>query len=338
MTPDRPGPSPCAYASWVLAGLSLVLVLVLHLLPAMLAGMLVYELVHLLAPAVSTRFSHQRARLVAVLVLSSVIVAAITLAVAGAIVFFRSDAGSLSALLTKMAEIVASSQRLLPQWLIEQFPQDPDDIRQSLAEWFRVHAAEMQLVGKEAGRAVAYVLIGMIIGALVALHETLDEEPHGPLAIELAERIRSLGSAFRRVVFAQVRISLINTTFTAVYLAVVLPAFGVHLPFTKTMIGVTFVAGLLPVVGNLISNTVIVIVSLSSSAGVALSSLAFLVVIHKLEYFLNARIVGTRIGAHTWELLLAMLVMEAAFGIGGVVAAPIYYAFVKSELKSRDLV
>jgi predicted PurR-regulated permease PerM len=338
MTLDRPAASVCTYASWILAGLALVLVLVLHLLPAMLAGMLVYELVHLLAPTVSTRFSHQRARLMAVLVLASVVVVAITFAVAGGIVFFKSDAGSISALLTKMAEIVASSQRLLPEWLVEQFPQDPDDIRESLAEWFRIHAAEMQVVGKEAGRALAYVLIGMIIGALVALHEALDDQPHGPLAVELAERIRSLGSAFRRVVFAQVQISLINTTFTAVYLAVVLPAFGVHLPFTKTMIGVTFVAGLLPVVGNLVSNTVVVIVSLSSSIGVALSSLTFLVVVHKLEYFLNARIVGTRIGSHTWELLLAMLVMEAAFGIGGVVAAPIYYAFVKTELKNRGLV
>jgi len=338
MTLDRPAPSACTYASWILAGVGLVLVLVLHLLPAMLAGMLVYELVHLLAPIVSTRFSDQRARLLAVLVLSGLVVSAITFAVAGGIVFFRSDAGSLSALLAKMAEIVASSQRLLPPWLIEQLPQDPDDIRDSLADWFRIHAAEMQLMGKEAGRAVAYVLIGMIIGALVALHETLQDQPHGPLAAELTERIKSLGSAFRRVVFAQVRISLINTTFTAVYLALVLPAFGVHLPFTKTMIGVTFAAGLLPVVGNLVSNTVVVIVSLSSSASVALASLAFLIVVHKLEYFLNARIVGTRIGAHTWELLLAMLVMEAAFGLGGVVAAPIYYAFVKSELKSRGLV
>jgi len=40
----------------------------------------------------------------------------------------------------------------------------------------------------------------------------------------------------------------------------------------------------------------------------------------------------------TWELLSAMLVMEAAFGIGGVVAAPIYYAFVKDELKRQGLV
>jgi len=103
------------------------------------------------------------------------------------------------------------------------------------------------------------------------------------------------------------------------------------------MIVVTFVVGLLPVLGNLISNCVVVIVGLSHSFDVALASLAFLVVIHKLEYFLNARIVGSRIGSRAWELLVAMLVMEAAFGISGVVAAPIYYAFLKDELVSRGL-
>ena len=80
------------------------------------------------------------------------------------------------------------------------------------------------------------------------------------------------------------------------------------------------------------------IVGSSYSYGVALASLAFLIVIHKLEYFLNARIVGTQIQSRTWELLSAMLVMEAAFGVGGVVAAPIYYAFVKEELKRQGLV
>jgi predicted PurR-regulated permease PerM len=61
-------------------------------------------------------------------------------------------------------------------------------------------------------------------------------------------------------------------------------------------------------------------------------------VIHKLEYFLNAQIIGKRIGSHTWELLVAMLVMEAAFGIGGVIAAPIYYAFIKDELVRGGLI
>ena len=69
-----------------------------------------------------------------------------------------------------------------------------------------------------------------------------------------------------------------------------------------------------------------------------LAALAFLLVIHKLEYFLNAKIVGGRIGAAAWETLLAILVMEAAFGIPGVVLAPVVYAWAKSELVARGLV
>ena len=70
----------------------------------------------------------------------------------------------------------------------------------------------------------------------------------------------------------------------------------------------------------------------------AIAALIFLVVIHQLEYFLNARIVGTRIRSHAWELLIAMLVMEVAFGIAGLIAAPIYYAYVKQELSDAGLV
>jgi predicted PurR-regulated permease PerM len=151
-------------------------------------------------------------------------------------------------------------------------------------------------------------------------------------------RAQRLGLAFRRVVFAQVWISAINTTLTAIYLAFVLPMFGIHLPFTKTLIVATFVLGLLPILGNLISNTVIFVVSLSHSLLVALAALSYLIVIHKLEYFLNARIIGGQIRAKAWEMLLAMLVMEAAFGIAGLIAAPIYYAYLKDELREKRLI
>jgi predicted PurR-regulated permease PerM len=213
-----------------------------------------------------------------------------------------------------------------------------DDVKEAIVLWLRNHAGEVQLVGKQAGRALAHVLVGMVIGAIVSLHEAQPIRLARPMAQALTERARRLGDAFGRIVFAQVRISAINTAFTTVYLALLLPLFGVDLPLTKALIVITFVAGLLPVLGNLISNTVIVIVSLSQSIEVAAGSLFFLVAIHKLEYFLNARIVGSRIHAHAWELLLAMLVMEAAFGLPGVMAAPIYYAYLKNELENRGLV
>jgi predicted PurR-regulated permease PerM len=83
---------------------------------------------------------------------------------------------------------------------------------------------------------------------------------------------------------------------------------------------------------------VIVVVSMSYSIGVAAVSLLFLITIHKLEYFLNAKIIGVQINARPWELLAAMLVMEALFGISGVIAAPVFYAYIKHELQAAQLV
>jgi predicted PurR-regulated permease PerM len=45
-----------------------------------------------------------------------------------------------------------------------------------------------------------------------------------------------------------------------------------------------------------------------------------------------------QINARAWELLIAMLLMEAAFGLPGMVAAPIYYAYLKSELEFAKLI
>jgi predicted PurR-regulated permease PerM len=199
----------------------------------------------------------------------------------------------------------------------------------------RNHSKDIQILGKEAGRHIAHMLIAMVIGGMLALREATQRERFQPFARSLVDRATLFADAFRNIVFAQVRISAINATFTGIYLAVILPMFGVDLPFTKTLILITFIVGLLPVVGNLISNTVIVVVSMSHSLGIALGSLLFLVVIHKLEYFLNARIVGGQIRAQAWELLVAMLTMEAAFGIPGIVAAPIYYAYIKSECRNN---
>jgi predicted PurR-regulated permease PerM len=258
--------------------------------------------------------------------------------VMGLAAFFGSETGSLTILLAKMAEIIEDSRKILPAWIDERLPDDAVALQQAVTEWLREHADDLQFVGKEVGRYLAQILIAMIIGGMIALHEVVKVEHFKPFARALVARASLFGLAFRNIVFAQVRISAVNATLTGIYLAVVLPLMGVQLPLTKTMIAITFIVGLLPVIGNLISNTVIVVVSMSQSLPVALSSLAFLVIIHKLEYFLNARIVGGQIRAKAWELLIAMLTMEAVFGIAGVVAAPIYYAYVKSELKARELI
>jgi predicted PurR-regulated permease PerM len=329
----------CQIASWILAGATLVIVLQIHVLPALLGGLLVYQLVHVLAPRLKAgTFTDTTGRTIAVAVVGGIVVLALSLAIIGLVGFFRSEAGSLPALVERMASILESARDSLPAWVAAKIPVNTEELQIEIVQWLRDHAVELRFAGSQIGRGLVQVLIGMIIGALIALDAARPDGKGRPLAIALTGRVSRLAEAFRRIVFAQIRISALNTTLTTIYLTVVLPSFGVHLPFTKTMIAITFIVGLMPVIGNLVSNTVIVIVSLSASLFIAIASLVFLVIIHKLEYFINARIVGSSIHAHAWELLIAMLVMEAAFGIGGLVAAPVYYAYLKLELGDRELV
>lgn len=335
---DVPPASRATIAAWVLTGLALLFVLATHLVPALLAALLVYELVHLLAPVAKSHVDTQRTKVVAVAMITIVIVGLVAGVVTGVVLFLDGHGGNLPALLAKMAELLENARNSLPPWLAVQVPDGPDGVKDSVVEALRGHTQGLRAMGADVGRTLAHIVVGLVIGALVALHQALPAHAHPAFAAALIERASRLAAAFRKVVFAQVRIAAINATFTAIYLFAVLPLFGVDLPFRKTMIALTLIAGLVPVVGNLVSNTIVVVVSLAHSPGAALASLGFLVLVHKFEYFLNAKIVGTRIHARPWEILIAMLALEAAFGIPGVVAAPIYYAYLKGELVDRGLV
>ena len=325
-------------ASYIIIAGGLLLVFPLRLLPSLLAGLLVFELVNMLTPQLQRLISGRRARWLAVALLGTVIVSVLALIFAGAISFLLHEAENPGASLNKFMVVVDRARGQLPPFLDSYLPASAAEFRVAIGEWMNKHLSDLQLVGKDAAHMFVTLLIGMVLGAIMALQSIPDISRRKPLSAALFERLHLLVQAFRNIVFAQIKIALLNTAFTGIFLAVILPLLGVHLPLTKTLIVLTFLLGLLPVIGNLISNTLITIVGLSLSIWVAVGALGYLIVIHKLEYFLNARIVGGQISAKSWELLLAMLVFEAAFGLPGVVAGPIYYAYLKSELKQVGLV
>ncbi|HET6432011.1 AI-2E family transporter [Dyella sp.] len=332
-------PGAVVYASYVLTALALLLVLQLHLLPALLAGLLVYELVQGISPLLGRRIPGDRARMLVVALIGVVVVGLILLLILGVLSLLRSEIGNPQVLWREqLMPLVEKARQQLPPALTTWMPDSVDELRVMAMELTRKHAGSLQLVGKETARVILHIIIGMVLGAIVALSRTRPAHLSAPLSAALSARCLKLADAFHNIVFAQIKISLINTAFTAIFLLGALPLFGIHLPFAKTLVVITFVVGLLPVIGNLLSNTAVTVVGLSVSLGVGVAALAFLVLIHKLEYFLNARIVGTQIRARAWELLIAMLVMEAAFGLPGLVAAPIYYAYLKRELEARDLI
>ncbi len=339
-------------ASYVLAGASLLFLLHFHLVPALFAGLLVHVL--LTRPARwlhGARFSHHVAKWLAAGILALLAGAAVTGGVLLLHAFWRGHVGNLPDIYQKMADALETTRAaLVKQNLGSLLPgmDDASPLSEHMTRWLREHQAALKHAGAEGGRLLLHLLLGVVIGLLVFFEPAAPEGSTSakllakpldrPLARALAARVDRFAEAFQSILFAQVEISAINTVLTILFLFAVQPLFGVHLPFRGTLVAVTFVAGLIPIAGNLVSNSIIVIVSLGVSPWAAAGALAFLVAVHKAEYFLNAKIVGSRIGASAWEILLAIVAFEVAFGAVGVVLAPIIYAWVKRELVDRHLV
>lgn len=326
------------YISFGLAALTLLGTLYIGLLPALLAGLLIYQIVEFGARIlVGVGFIPSTGKLILLLGVALLFVAVFSVGLNAVVSQISDGQESFTVLMQKMSDVVMTGQNYLPLWTQQYLPANIEEWQVEAGTWLRENAREFGLFGKEVGIFIAQIIIGAIIGGMIAIKPGF-QNVNGPLGKSLSERVGFVDIAFRRIVFSQVRISALNTALTAIFLGIILPALGSPLPLTKIMIAVTFVAGLLPIIGNLISNTVIFIIALSVSPTAAVGSLIFLIGLHKLEYFVNAHIIGTQIRAKAWELLIAMLVMESIFGIAGVVAAPIYYAYLKDELTARKLI
>ena len=323
-------------SSYLLAVTAVFLGLRFHLLPAAFAGLAVYVLTLKLArhlPKNMNRFAHKVA-------LGVVVVCVITCltSASAAIWSFIGSSNGIAALLSTVVDTLGSLRRTLPASVADVLPTTIEGLRQQLVEMLGEHVQKISVVGLEGFKVFAHILLGMVVGGMAAVHHFKEHDSAPPLISALRSRLRTLATAFDKVVFAQVKISALNTALTAIYLLIALPLFGIHLPMATILVLLTFAVGMLPVVGNLVSNTVIVVISLGVSPGVGIASLLFLVLIHKAEYFMNARIVGHEVQATAWELLSAMLLLEAVFGIPGLVAAPVVYAWLKAEVKDQQMI
>jgi|GEM_PF-1167399 len=145
---------------------------------------------------------------------------------------------------------------------------------------------------------------------------------------ETNNRIRKFTYSFERIFGAQIIISSINTVLTITFLYIMaIP----HLAFLSSM---TFIIGIMPIIGNIITNTVIVFTALGISINEAAIALLFLIAIHKLEYFLNSKIMGSSINIPMWQMLLAILIGNVVMGISGIMLAPAFLHYIKSELQA----
>jgi predicted PurR-regulated permease PerM len=239
-----------------------------------------------------------------------------------------------------LPEIADKSIPSVINWAQQQGVELPFTDYESLKDAaFETVKGEVRFLGSFAKAArgalahVAFLVAGCMVAVSLFLTPRFDtaRQPAAPDSIyalccgEIKNRFATLYRSFSTVMGAQIVISAINTALTGIF------TFVVDLPYGVVVVGVTFLCGLVPVVGNLVSNTIIVGIGFTISPKMALAALVFLVAIHKLEYFLNSQIVGWRIHSPLWLTLLGLIVGERLLGVEGMVLAPVVLCYLRLE-------
>ena len=195
-------------------------------------------------------------------------------------------------------------------------------------------------VAKATTTNVVFSILGIVAAASLSFKTGLDpyrgthrvkNNLYSICCDEVARRFRDFYRSFATVMGAQITISLINTALTAIFLLVT------RIPHAPLLVAVTFLCGLIPIVGNLVSNTIIIFVALTVSLKLAISALVFLVVIHKLEYLLNSKIIGDRIRNPVWLTLIALILGERLMGIPGLILAPVVLNYLRVEMLTVEV-
>lgn len=331
-SPQQLVPEHLRLRAILIAAATLLGVLYLHLLPALFAGLAGFVLYRRVRDFTGPAHGAWHKRGLRWLIVFAAVAAMAVALLAAFELLFKS--GGLGRLMQLVADTLDQVRAMAPVWIGERLPESAEAVQSSASGWLREHAGEVQRWGSTALKILVHIILGLAIGLMAAsTRAPAPPGPRRPLILLAQGRMLQLADAFGDVFAAQLRISFINAGLTGIYLLGILPALGYKVPLAPTLVGFTFFASLVPIIGNLLSNAAITVAALTVSVWLGVASLGFLVVIHKLEYFLNARIVGGRTNVPTYAMLAAMLVLEAAFGLDGLVAAPIYAAWLTRELR-----
>ena len=253
-------------------------------------------------------------------------------------VYFTSEA--ITAIPKIIEKAIPATIDLANKYEIEIPFDDVESLRAVSVEGVKTQLGKLAKFAEVATFEFIFLIIGIIVGISLFYSTKLDlnqdsyhikNNLYTHLTNRISERFKYIFESFRTVMGAQLVISSINTFFTAIFIYII------ALPYYYIIIVVTFFCGLLPIIGNLISNTIIIGIAITESPTLAIASLVYLVVLHKLEYFLNSKIIGDRIKNPMWLTLLSLIVGERVMGIPGMILAPVILHYIKVECSQIEV-
>lgn len=216
----------------------------------------------------------------------------------------------------------------LPLDLRESLPGNPDELLKMASVTLKENAGYLKNFGGASFFVFLQLIFALILGVSAGLISA-DGPRSKPLSSAWLGSMEQYVRCFTLLMGAQVYVSIWNTFCTAMFIYGLLPFFDVVLPFRELLLMFTAMASLIPAAGNIMANTLILVLTIRYGPMVALGSVAYLFIIHKLEYFVNGYFIGRSVQASVPEMLIAIIVGETAFGLPGLITGPVTYAFLK---------
>lgn len=205
------------------------------------------------------------------------------------------------------------------------------ELRELAIETLKVNLRSVSHASGILGKGFFQVVVGIFVAIFCFMGEHVPPTQANffdAVRRELDARIEIFMIGFEKIFGAQVIISVINTCITGVFLLTI------GMPHVHFLLLSTFLLGILPIVGNVTSNTIIVGTALMVSPQLAMFTFIFLVVSHKIEYFLNSHVMGSRTNTPVWQVLIGLLVGEALMGFTGMILAPAMLHYIREEMQS----
>jgi len=190
---------------------------------------------------------------------------------------------------------------------------------EALSSVLKAHAGEAVRYATGTANLILYLIIGFVLAVIYLFERDEVDRWYGELAPgsvagTIARWFGYVGDAIAVTVRMQAVVAAVNAVVTLpVLLLLGLP----HVPLLFLLILVT---GLLPVVGNIISGTVLCYVAFTAKGGWAVGVfLAVTFVLHKVEsYWLNPRLSAEHVKLPGLVLVVSLLLFEQALGFVGL--------------------
>jgi len=188
-------PRNARFAAFVLIALAFLGLVKLGMLVPLYAGLLSYSLILALAERWTKHpCQQQRSRWLGVAAVAAFVVVALLTMATGLHLALR-DGHGVQDLMHKMGDILASARAWLPlQWQTS-LPEQQAMLQQA-SIWLKEHAAELGSISFGAVAGVGYALIGILLGALIAVNGITGELTHRPLSLLLLQQVAALRDAF----------------------------------------------------------------------------------------------------------------------------------------------